>query len=215
MAAFEEIEVTATELEVELDNLSRNAGHTVEEQVVSYYAKQGWIGTPTEGNFLSLALKCVAHPLVKPRHSSFHAGADTVFLQPKDSPNSASLFSLSDLHANARATSIDDALATYDALSPASGFKSVSFDGRIDRDSISDFLLCHRNFLIELSRLMFVQYRLPTFAGFPDVTLWDNDHVWLIEVKTPNDRLRSSQKKFLSKLAPYLPCRTSILHVEQ
>jgi hypothetical protein len=215
MQGIEEFQISAQELGLDLHSLSRRKSETVEERIVDFYSTKGWRGVAVEGSFISLALKCIAHPKVKPRHASFHATAASVFLQPKGSPNSASLFSLSDLHANTSTTSIDDALATYDALSPASGFKSVSFDGRINRSSISDFLSSHRNFLIELSSVMFVQYRLPTFAGFPDVTLWDNDHVWLIEVKTPNDRLQSSQKQFFSKLAPYLPCRTSILHVEQ
>mgnify|MGYP000580066100 CR=1 FL=1 len=212
---MEELTISAHECSVDLDSLSRRKGETVEDRIVDYFSKHGWRGVAVEGSFINLALKCVAHPKVKPRHNSFHAGADSVFLQPKGAPNSASLFSLEDLHFNTCETTIDDALATYDALSPASGFRSVSFDSRIDRDSIEHFLLYHRQFLIELTSLMFVQYRLPTFAGFPDVTLWDKEQVWLIEVKTPSDRLRGSQKQFFRKLAPYLPCRTSILHVVQ
>jgi len=214
MAAFEEIVINAAELEVELDSLSRKAGSTVEEQVVRYYAKQGWLGSHTEGNFLSLALKCVAHPLVKPRHSSFHASAASVFLQPKGAPKSESLFSIEELHSNVSTTSASDALQTFDGLSPCSGFYSMAFDGRICRDTFAHFISHHRQFLLELTRLMFVEYRLHTFEGFPDVTLWDDEKIWLIEIKTPNDRLRASQIDFFDKVAPHLSCRTSVLRVQ-
>jgi VRR-NUC domain len=60
-----------------------------------------------------------------------------------------------------------------------------------------------------LSRIAALQISTNTFAGFPDLTIWKENRLWLVEVKGPGDKLRPSQKATIENVL--VPLRVDFL----
>jgi len=195
---------------------------TVEKGVLDYYRNDGWRGYSGEGGLILNLIKSMSFPALHMRHRSTYIEG----LYAQNSPFNEDRFEIDLLLRNVKCATEEQVRSNFEVMVSKESFTTnYGLASSTSCISMLDFfpdlelymflelfkaLGCEKIFQIaEIFSEDPYKYR----KGWPDLTIWKNGKVKFLEVKSPGDRLHSSQKTIIASLIKPLMLDYSLVDV--
>jgi hypothetical protein len=179
---------------------------SVEQAALAYYQRKGWSGCAAEGGLMLTLIKAASFPKLDPYH------ADT-FVESLYYHEVPGRLDHATLIANVAASDPDRIARNWKVISATAGH-SPAFYPRICWEHVEQlFAVLGAARLSEIARI-FATAPYDLRAGWPDLTLWRDNQIRFVEVKSPSDGMHVSQARLISTLLVPLGFDTVLAEVK-
>ncbi len=189
-------------------NPSNNKSVNPEKAALGKYMAEGWRGYAGEGGLILNLIKAMSIKKVAPRHRSVFVEAiyaqNVAFEEDRFSPE-ALLAALSQADRKQVASNYD-MLASKKSYPIRNGILSgncsssmLDYFPELERWMFVELYALAGNKLLHSIAAKFMEDPYEYRRGWPDITMWKDDEIRFVEVKTPGDNMRTSQKIIINE----------------
>lgn len=182
----------------------------VEEAVLDSFKLNGWRGYSGEGGLILNLIKAMSFERVAPRNRSTYVEAlyaqNVAFEEDRFSPkvllDRVAIADVCTVGKNFDLMASREKIAIqYEGNSSASSTSMLDFFPGLERWMFVELLCVAGNELMHSIASKFIEAPYEYRRGWPDLTIWKGKELKFVEVKSPGDKVRDSQKRIISDFA--------------